>query len=156
MLFSSFSQVFPLFFLSSSEEKNEYFFFFFCFTFSNFAAANHLRKMRKIGRTRGQVIDLLFWKGKGFGSQSERCFSRKSRKPSSNCSKWIPQKVIRVTHRRSQEIIENHSVELTGWFFTFSLFYFSRFPISRNTLRGLLWPAYQLRVMMASKVTFCL
>ena len=25
-----------------------------------------------------------------------------SRKPSSNCSKWIPQKVIRVTHRRSQ------------------------------------------------------
>ena len=37
------------------------------------------------------------------GCQSERCFSRKSRKPSSNCSKWIPQKVIRVTHRRSQE-----------------------------------------------------
>ena len=35
-----------------------------------------------------------------------------SRKPSSNCSKWIPQKVIRVTHRRSQEKTEHPSLVL--------------------------------------------
>ena len=40
------------------------------------------------------------------GCQSERCFSRKSRKPSGNCSRSMLSKLIRVTHRRSQEIIE--------------------------------------------------
>lgn len=38
-----------------------------------------------------------------------------------------------MTHRRSQEIIENHPVELTGWFFTFSLFTFHVFSFSYFT-----------------------